>query len=319
MPIERENPPDPPMDLFRKSSSRSPVGLDIDGGYLAAVQVNGNRIEKAASTELPDGLIAEGEVTDPEALGAAMKDFVASTGLPKNVRLGVANQQIVVRVVELPLIENEAERDAAIRFQAAEAIAMPLDEAVLDHQVAAYDESPDGAKRMRVVLVAARRAMIESFMAAAKKAGLRPEGVDLDAFALVRVLAPAAENSDAARVYCHLAAVPNLAIAVGSSCLFTRPLSSDWTGEGAAAAMADEIRLSIAYYMAQPNAVPVGEAVLSGPGSQDEDLVEALRGHLSLPTAVAQPLGMLDGSVIDAGEDPRRYTVAAGLCLGAAA
>ena len=53
-----------------------------------------------------------------------------------NVRLGVANQQIVVRVVELPRIEDEKQRDAAVRFQAAEAIAMPLDEAVLDHQVA---------------------------------------------------------------------------------------------------------------------------------------------------------------------------------------
>lgn len=308
------------MDLpFRNSSPRGQVGLDIDGRYLAAVQIDGNRIEKAASTELPEGLVAEGEVTDPEALGSAIKDFVTRAGLPKNVRLGVANQQIVVRVVELPLIENEAERDAAIRFQAAEAIAMPLDEAVLDHQVAAYDESPDGTRRMRVVLVAARRAMIESFIAAAKKAGLRPEGIDLDAFALVRVLADGSQEAESARVYCHLAALPNLAIAVGSSCLFTRPLSSDWGDEGAAAAMADEIRLSIDYYMAQPNALPVGEAMLSGPGSQDEELVQALGNHLSLPTAVAQPLGMLDGSAMNPDEDPRRYTVAAGLSLGAAA
>ena len=54
------------------------------------------------------------------------------------MRLGVANQQIVVRVVELPRIEDEKQRDAAVRFQASEAIAMPLDEAVLDHQVAAF-------------------------------------------------------------------------------------------------------------------------------------------------------------------------------------
>ena len=59
---------------------------------------------------------------------------------------------------------------------------MPLDEAVLDHQVAGYVHAPDGTPRMQVVLVAARRSMIEGLLEAAKKAGLKPEGVDLDAF-----------------------------------------------------------------------------------------------------------------------------------------
>ena len=61
----------------------------------------------------------------------------------------MANQQIVVRVIELPRIEDEKQRDAAVRFQAAEAIAMPLDEAVLDHQLAGYTEAPDGSRACR--------------------------------------------------------------------------------------------------------------------------------------------------------------------------
>ena len=246
----------------------------------------------------PEGLINDGEVTDAEGLTAALKDFAASAGLPKNVRLGVANQQIVVRLVDLPRIDNDAERDAAIRFQAAEAIAMPLNEAILDHQVTSYEEDADGTKRMRVILVAARSAMIESFVEAVRKAGLKPEGMDLDAFALVRVLASGDPQGDSARVFCHLAGVTNLAIAVGDSCLFTRPLSTSWDSEDAAAQMADEIRLSIDYYMALPNARPVGDAVLSGPGSQDDELVEALSGQLGLPTQVAEPLGDLDAAAV---------------------
>jgi type IV pilus assembly protein PilM len=311
---------------LRKNSSNGSVGLDIDGRYLAAVEASGGRVTQAASTDLPDGLVRDGEVTDPAALSSAIKDFASKAGLPKNVRLGVANQQIVVRLVELPRIENEAEREAAIRFQAAEAIAMPLDEAVLDHQVAAYDESPDGTKRMRVVLVAARRAMVEAFVEAARKAGLRPEGIDLDAFALVRVLADQrAEEEQAhvdgrnARVFCHLAGVANLAIAVGDSCMFTRPLSTDWDEEHAAAQLADEIRLSIDYYMAQPNACPVADVMLSGPGSHGSDLVEGLSEHLAMPVVMADPLGRLDASAVNPDEDLRRYTVAAGLALGAAA
>ena len=309
------------MLSLRKNSSGGAVGLDIDGRYLAAAQVEAGRVVRGASADLPVGLVADGEVVNRDGLAEALKSFVAEAGLPKNVRLGVSNQQIVVRVVELPRIEDEKQRDAAVRFQAAEAIAMPLDEAVLDHQLAGYTDAPDGSPRMQVVLVAARRSMIEAVLEAAKAAGLKPEGIDLDAFALVRTLAAAAgdQPADTARVYCHLGGVSNLAIAVGSSCFFTRPLSAVWDDEDAAATLADEVRLSIDYYMTQAQAKPVGEVVVSGPGSADAALVEGLGVHLGLPTIVAAPLGVLDRSALPAGEDPHRLTVAAGLAIGAAA
>ena len=309
------------MLSLRKNSSGGAVGLDIDGRYLAAAQVEAGRVVRGASADLPVGLVADGEVVNRDGLAEALKNFVAEAGLPKNVRLGVSNQQIVVRVVELPRIEDEKQRDAAVRFQAAEAIAMPLDEAVLDHQLAGYTDAPDGSPRMQVVLVAARRSMIEAVLEAAKAAGLKPEGIDLDAFALVRTLAAAAgdQPADTARVYCHLGGVSNLAIAVGSSCFFTRPLSAVWDDDDAAATLADEVRLSIDYYMTQAQAKPVGEVVVSGPGSADAALVESLGVHLGLPTIVAAPLGVLDRSALPVGEDPHRLTVAAGLAIGAAA
>jgi type IV pilus assembly protein PilM len=305
---------------LRKRSERGVVGLDIDGRYLAAAQVDSGRLVRAASLELPAGLVRDGEVIDRDGLASALKQFVQDAGLPKSVRLGVANQQIVVRVVELPRIENPKERDAAVRFQAAEAIAMPLDEAVLDHQLAGYAEALDGTARMQIVLVAARRSMIEALLEAAKRAGLKPEGVDLDAFALVRALAAASVvgDDDTARVFCHLGGVTNLAIAVGTTCFFTRPLAAGWDDEDSGSRLAEEIRLSIDYYMTQPQAQPVGEVVLSGPGSAETDLVDGLGVHLGLPTSVAAPLGALDASEL-AGEDPHRFTVAAGLAMGTSA
>ena len=305
---------------LRKTSDRGSVGLDIDGRYLAAAQVDGGRLVRSASHELPGGVVSDGEVRDAAALSDALKRFAADEGLPKSVRLGVANQQIVVRVIELPRIEDEKQREAAVRFQAAEAIAMPLNEAILDHQVAGFAEAADGTPRMQVVLVAARRSMVESLLEAVKGAGLKAEGVDLDAFALVRTLVSGGDGADeSARVFCHLAGVTNLAIAVGPACFFTRPLSAVWDDADAGSRLADEIRLSIDYYMTQPQAQPVGEVVLSGPGSGDEALVESLGINLGLPVRVAWPLGGIDTSGMASSEDPQRYTVAAGLSLGAAA
>jgi Tfp pilus assembly PilM family ATPase len=171
---------------------------------------------------------------------------------------------------------------------------------------------------MQIVVVAARRSMIDTLVEAGKSAGLKLEGIDLDAFALLRVLATGS-GDEGARVFCHLAGVTNLAIAVGSSCFFTRPLSASWEDEDPSSRLADEIRLSIDYYMTQPQAKPVGEVVLSGPGSREDALVRGVGLHLGMPVSVAAPLGGLDASALDASDDPYRYTVAAGLALGRAA
>ena len=198
---------------------------------------------------------------------------------------------------------------------------MPLDEAVLDHQVAGYAEGLDGAPRMQIVLVAARRSMIEALLEAAKKAGLKPEGVDLDAFALVRTLAaePAESDDETARVFCHLGGVSNLAVAVGTTCFFTRPLAAVWEDEEAGSHLADEIRLSIDYYMTQPQAKPVGEVVLSGPGSSQGFPRREPRRAPRPADLRRRPSGARSTRRRWAGEDPHRFTVAAGLAMGGAA
>ena len=305
--------------LLRKPSSARPVGLDVDGRHVAAVELEGRRVVKAAAAEVPVGAVRDGEVADEEALSEALKDLFASNGLSRTVHLGVANQHIVVRQIDLPEIDDEEQREQAVRFQAAEAIAMPLDEAVLDYQVTGVAEAPGGPPQMKVVVVAARRSMVEALTKAVRGAGLKPHGIDLSAFSLVRILATPDAGSDAAQVFCHLGAVTNLAIAVGSTCLFTRPLSTQPEGDPmeVAAAMADEIRLSIDYYMSQPGALPVRDLVVSGPGARSLGLVEELASRLALPATVAKPLGTLDPSGVGE-DDAYRYTIAAGLALGAA-
>jgi type IV pilus assembly protein PilM len=307
--------------LPKKNSNRGTVGLDLDGGYVSAVQASAEGVTRAASLDLAPGIISDGEVTDVNALTEALREFFKEHALPKRVRLGIANQQIVVRQLDIPKIDDEKERAAAVRFQAAEAIAMPLDEVVLDHHVLGEVQSPEGSPRLRVVVVAARESMIARIVEAVRNAGLRPEGIDLNAFALVRTLAVPTDTTETARVFCHLGGVTNLAIAIGTSCLFTRPLSAQWDADddNFANALAEEIRLSIDFYMAQPEARWVGEIVLSGPGSQREGLAEELSGLIEVPVTIADPLGRLQAGKLPAGEDATRHTIAAGLALGAAA
>jgi type IV pilus assembly protein PilM len=302
-------------------AARSAVGLDLDGSYVAAVSMSGGVIEKAASAEMPAGLLRDGEVEDVQGVAHLVRDFMKEHGFGKNVWLGVANQQIAVRSLDIPPIEDAAERAAAVRFQASEAVAMPLDEAVLDYQVIGQATTPEGAGSMRVIVVAAREPMIMRLVDAVRAAGLRPDGIDLSAFALMRIVAPEHEAEPApARVYCHLAGVTNLAVGVGNTCVFTRPLATVWDGGSAefTSMLAEEIRLSMDYYMGQPDARQVSEVLLSGPGSQRPGLVEQVAGLVGLPVAAANPLGRFGAASLRMGDDPSRYTVAAGLALAGA-
>lgn len=299
-------------------SARTSVGLDLDGSYVAAVAMSNGVIEHAASIEMPAGLLRDGEVEDVNGVSQLLRDFMKDNNFGKNVWVGVANQQIAVRSLDIPPIEDADERAAAVRFQASEAVAMPLDEAVLDYQVIGQATTAEGAGSMRVIVVAAREPMVMRLVDAIRGAGLRPEGIDLSAFALMRIVAPENEPDPApARVYCHLAGVTNLAVGVGNTCVFTRPLATVWDGGSAefTSMLAEEIRLSMDYYMGQPDARQVSEILLSGPGSQRPGLVEQVAGLVGLPVTAAQPLGRFGAASLRMGDDPSRYTVAAGLAL----
>jgi type IV pilus assembly protein PilM len=207
------------------------VGLDIDpaGVAVAQVAVNGHvEVERAAFAELEPGVVRDGEVVDAEALTDVLKALWRDNkGLDRRVRIGIANQKVAVRLVELPPVEDRKALEAALRFQAADQIPMPLEHAVLDFHPIGIADSGAGP-RQRAVVVAARRDMVERLLHVVRNAGLRPEGVDLAAFALVRALhRPAAaepgEPVDAERVlFLWVGGLTNLAVAHGSTCVFSR-------------------------------------------------------------------------------------------------
>jgi type IV pilus assembly protein PilM len=226
------------------------VGLDIQPGYVAAVKahVNGGIVvEQAAGAPLPPDTVREGEVYDESALGEALQELFKDGRLGKRVRVGLANQRTVLRMLELPPVTDRKELAAAVRFQAEDQVPMPLASAVLDfHSLGVFD-TPTGP-RQRVIVVAAQREMVERLLRAVRNAGLRPEGVDLSAFALIRSLyrpggTPAAhgENGEDAGqqtervLYLNVGGLTNMAIAEGKLCRFTRVVG------GGLEAMASEI------------------------------------------------------------------------------
>jgi type IV pilus assembly protein PilM len=298
-----------PLKLF-KTKSHS-VGLHIDSRRASAVAVDRNRVTAAASVELPPGAVTDAGVPHPEQLSEALRDLFSQAEFGRHVYMGLSVQHGVVRLLDMPLIEDAAERDSAVRFQAGEAIAMPLDEAILDYAFVGQTVNPGSGSRMQIVLAAARRGPVMEFVDAVQEAGLRPMGLELEPFALVRALGEPAQENEAARLYCHIGATNAvLAIAIGHTCLFTR--SAPPSGPG----LVEHLRMLLGYYASQPGATPVSEVVVSGAGKDGSVSLDGLGVPSGISVQFAAPLGKLE---IAAGreEDQRHLTLATGLALGA--
>lgn len=250
---------------------------------------------------LPADTVRDGEVMDQDALGDVLRELFASSGLSKRVRVGVANQRTVLRTLELPPITDRKELAAAVGFQAQEQVPMPLSNAVLDFHPLGIVDTPAGP-RQRVVLVAAQRDMVEKLLAAVRRAGLTPEGVDLSAFALIRSLYHADPEQTGRVLYLNVDGLTNLAIAEGPICRFTRVVGSGLEGmaielaERRGIALVDArsllsaVDLTAAQAPAPQPAAEVAEAPAKEPAAEGESHEGTTDGEEPAPEAVEEPV-----------------------------
>ncbi|MHB8341535.1 MAG: type IV pilus assembly protein PilM [Mycobacteriales bacterium] len=173
-------------------AARNVVGLDIgtSGVRAAEVSMGGGKepltLHRFGQVGLPLGAVVNGEVIDIDAVAAALRQLWGSVKFStKKVVIGVANQKVVVRQVDLPWMADK-ELKKALPFQVADVIPMPLDQAVLDMHPIATLTGDGGAQTRRIMLVAAVRDMVSTTVAAVHKAGLEPVMVDLTPFAVLR-------------------------------------------------------------------------------------------------------------------------------------
>jgi type IV pilus assembly protein PilM len=170
--------------------ARTRIGLDIGSTAVRAAELTeGDKpaVIRAAQVPLPPGAVENGEVRDVEVVAEALRELWTRGGFKsRKVYMGVGNQRVVVREIALPTMP-EKELRQSLGFQVQEFIPMPVDEAVLDFHVIEETEI-EGRQMLRLLLVAAQKAMVDTLVAAATSAKLEPLGLDLVPFALVRAV-----------------------------------------------------------------------------------------------------------------------------------
>ena len=352
------------------------MGLDIGTSGVRAAELSfgkgGVTLERFGQVALPPGAVRDGEVMDPETVAAAIKHLWASTKFStKKVVLGVANQKVIVRQVDMPWLP-EAELRQSLAFQVQDYIPIPVDQAILDCHPVEEFVSDTGARMTRVLLVAAVRDMVMSAIQATKLAGLSVTQVDLTPFAVLRASAhvdtlglTAGARGDAEAIVDIGSKVTNIVVHQNGAPRFVRVLlmggdnvteavaermgvpadqaegvkqqmglgstpgipDSDHPAarviESTGAALVEEIRGSLDYYMAQPQSAQLHRVVVSGGGARLGGLLARLALATRLPVVPATPLATLKVGKTGLSSDQLSYveplvTVPVGLAMGVA-
>jgi type IV pilus assembly protein PilM len=285
---------------------------------------------------LPHGAVVDGEIRDAGAVSEAISQLVKRARIrSKGAVIGIANQRVAVRQVDLPHLE-EKEFRSSLRFQAADHIPLPVDAAELDFQILDDFVTDSGQHMMRVLLVAAATDMVEGFVSAVAAAGLEPVGVDLTPFAVARAVSPLARSESgsagAEAVIDVGAGVTSIVVHVGGEARFVRILligGDDMTtaiadqlgisfedaeatkldlGRGVGtpdaqrilqtrvASLVEEIRGSLDYYLSQEDSVPLSSIVMTGGGSLAPGLVASVESIVRVQVKRAAPISQMNFS-----------------------
>jgi len=252
--------------------ARSTIGLDIGTGAVRAAEVRGKEpgvLTRFAQLSLPAGAVAGGEILDSDAVATVIRDLWRQGEFRgKRVAVGVANQNVVVRQVDVPKME-EAELAGALRYQVQDYIPISLDDALLDFMVLDEFVSEDGAPMLRVLAVAAQKEMVATTMAALERANLEPVAVDLSPLAAVRAIVDPVtglfEERSAEAIIDIGAGVTNVIVHEHSAPRFVRILPSG--GNDITNALVTELSMSVDDAEAQKRATglqPEGAQVEQG-------------------------------------------------------
>ena len=267
--------------------SKPPIGVDIGSHTVKVCQLKrvGEmlELEKFGIAEIfPSG----DQPSDPQAIFAAkvaaLKKALESSKIKsKHSVSAVSGESIIVRYLQLPQMPVE-ELKKALQWEAEEYIPFRLSEVNIDSMVLGQTADRDNPK-MDVLLVSAKKDLVENHVAILRAAGLEPRIVDVDAFAFLNCYElnhkPSAEEC---------VALINIGSAITSINIFTGGVSRfsrDITIGGEAMTTAIKSRQGCSFAEAERLKITVGAPMVEAAANSQVDtlagsLLDDIRGTI---------------------------------------
>jgi len=161
------------------------IGLDIGSHAVKICEMaatgTGYKLVALGSALLPPDSLEDGALQNPEAVGKAITSLVNNLKIKnKKVAISISGYSVIVKKINLAAMSEEA-LGKHIESEAEQYIPFDIEDVYLDFQNLKTNADDD---RMDVMLVAAKREVVDGYLNMLRAAGLQPVVVDVDAFAL---------------------------------------------------------------------------------------------------------------------------------------
>ncbi len=213
--------------LFGKS--KDVIGLDIGSSSVKIIQLkegkHGYMLVNFGMIGIPPETIVDNAIMNSAAVVEVIKELLNSTRIKeKNVVMGLSGHSVIIKKITLPTMSQE-QLEEAIHWEAEQYIPFDINDVNMD--VTILNPNSTVAGQMDVLLVAAKKEMVQDYVAIAAEAGLSPVVIDVDVFALQNMFEINYEmNPGETVVLCNIGAVTtNLNIVNNGISLFTRDLT----------------------------------------------------------------------------------------------
>ncbi len=163
------------------------IGIDISSSAVKLLELSKSgghyRVDRYSVEPLPQNAMMENAITDVEQVGRCVDHVVKRSGTKtKNVAVAVSASHVITKTITMPSGLKEQELELQIETEADHYIPYPLDEVNLDFEIVGPSET--NANEDEVILAACRKEIVDDYIAVIERSGLRPEVIDVDAFAM---------------------------------------------------------------------------------------------------------------------------------------
>ena len=247
------------------------VGLDIGTDQVKLLEVEeskgGFRLKNFGMGQLPKDSIVNGSVLNHDAVVNTITQLISNLKIKtKNTVVSISGHPVIIKKISMPLTTDE-ELEDSIKFEAEQYIPFDLEEVNVDFQI--LDIPEEKADQMNVMLVAAKKVMIDEYNRVLSDAGMKPVILDVDVFALENAFGISYElEEDKSVALIDIgASTININIIRGGISAFTRDifLGGNYITE--------EIQKNMGISFEEAEALKIGSGVDSVGNGEGEDII----------------------------------------------
>ncbi len=308
------------------------AGLDIGSSSIKLAELDENTGGKTlrcfSMMPLARGVIVDGAVVEKEALTAALKELFKKSGCKrKKVVVSISGTAVIIKKVSFPQMADD---DLGVLIHDEAGKYLPFDDmADVNYDFEIVGENPFNPNQMDVIIVAAKKDIVEGYTEAVQAAGLTPLIMDVDSFACETTFEENYESEEnETRILVNIgASITNINVIKNDTSVFTRdfPLGGDSITEAIAASLGvpfedaekakiegqgesdqlresfreglivhadpvcSEIERSVDYYRSTFGFEEIKGLFLSGGGSLTPGIDKELERRLGIPTERVDP------------------------------